>query len=504
MKLTDFGKLNFKKINALGWWLLLTTPGVLWGQLQYGEYVWVSNCNFRQVHDIAVGPQQIYIATGQGVLRYDRYKQVWLDPWVIVRGQEESLDLRSAANVDYLEETDQVAVLTSRGAFLYDPTAQYWTATEHSFAAPEHVQLQQAIFIDSPGQTVSGRHYFQQGENAIMDGELRQHALGAFANDNWGNWWIAVTGVGVLQLDSRMQRGVLWELGLYANDVRAITRGEGWTIVAGHSRNTGITFWKREANLWDHIEPHYTAGFESSWINDLAVTGHWLLAATDYGLAQIDLKNGTSRTWTLFDGLWSNSTTAVAADQDTVWVAGENGVSVLYLPKGSIKRIEHPALKNQPCYRIAVDKNAVWVGAELGLFRLDRASGNGQYLGLEGGVGGAVHALHATADEIWVGRFSGVEVVDKQHLKQTGWPAQAFFAGGQVNAVLAVDSLVWIGTNQGLWKFDRARNRWHQYTEIDGLLDNRVTALLLDGDYLLIGTPAGLTRFYWNEAGRMD
>jgi len=473
-------------------------------QMQYGEYVWTSYSSFRQIYDIVVGPQQVYLATGGGVLHWDRYKQIWLKPWCIVRGLEESIDLRSAVNVDYLEESNQVAVLTSQGAYLYDPVAQYWTSTDHSFDPPQIADIQAAIFIDLPGQTISGRRYFQQGAGSIMDGELRPHELGAFADDGWGNRWIAVKGVGVLHLDTRMQRGPLWELGFFGNDIRSMSRGEGWFIIAGHNRDKGITFWNRDINLWDHIEPHYTAGFESSWIGDLTVTGRWLLAATDYGLTQVDLKNGASRTWTLFDGLWSNQTLAVAAQKDTVWIGTEDGVNVLYLPRGPIKRLEHPALRNQAGYRIAVDAQALWVGGEMGLFRLDRATGEGNYLGLEGGVGGAVHALHSTSDEMWLGRTTGIEVVDKQHLRQTGYPSQAFFKSATVNAILAKDSLVWVGTDQGLWKFDRARNRWHQYTEIDGLIDNRVTALLMDGDYLLIGTPEGMTRFYWNEEGRID
>jgi len=473
-------------------------------QMQYGEYVWTSYGSFRQVYDIAVGSQQVYLATNGGVLRWDRYKQTWLSPWCIVRGLEESIDLRSAVNVDFLQEYNQVAVLTSRGAYLYDPAAEYWTGSDHSFEPPQSAPAEAAIFIDLPGPTISGRRYFQPGTGSIMDSELRPHDLGAFADDGWGNRWIAVRDIGVLQLDTRMQRGVMWELGLFGNDVRAMSRGEGWFIFGGHNRDKGITFWKRDINVWDHLEPHYKAGFESSWISDLTVTGKWLLAATDYGLTQVDLKDGTCRTWTLFDGLWSNQTLAVAAQKDTVWIGTEDGVNVLYLPKGPIRRLEHTALRNQPGYRLAVDSQALWVGGEQGLFRLDRATGEGHYLGLEGGVGGAVHALHSISDEVWLGRTTGIEVVDKQHLKQTGFPSQAFFKGAAVNAILAKDSLVWVGTDQGLWKFDRARNRWHQYTEVDGLIDNRVTALLLDGDYLLIATPEGMTRFYWNEEGRID
>lgn len=484
--------------------LLFTLVPAANAQMQFEENVWVSFADFRTVTDIAVGRNEIYFASTGGVLHYDRYRQVWLNPWVIVRGLEESVDLRGAANVDYLSETNQIAVLTLRGAYLYDPIAQFWVPTDHSFDSPQTVQVNQSFFIDLPGQNISKRSYFQQGNDAVMDSDLRRHELSVFADDDWGNRWIGVKSVGVLRLDVRMWRGELWNLGLYGTDVRSIVRGGGWTIFAGHNRDRGITFWKPKTNIWDYLEPRYQAGLESSWINDLIVSGSWLLAATDYGVAQIDLKNGTCRTWTIFDGLWSNAVTSVAADKDTVWVGTEDGVCVLYLPRGPIKRIETPALKNQPVYRLAVDRQAVWVGGELGLYRMDRASGIGEFLDEESGVGGPVFALHSTPSEIWVGRYMGLEVVKKADLEQTGYPAQAFFGGAAVNAVLPVDSLVYVGTDQGLWKFDRFRNRWHQYTEADGLLDNRVTAVFPDGDHLLLGTPAGVTRFFWNDPNRTD
>ena len=472
--------------------------------MQYDENVWVSYCDFRQVTDIAVGRNEVYFASNGGVLHYDRYRRMWRNPWVVVRGLEESVDLRGAVNVDYLPETDQIAVLTPRGAYLYDSIAQFWVPTDHSFAPPQTAQVNQAFFIDLPGQNISGRSYFQQGSNAMMDSDLRRHELGVFADDDWGNRWIGVQGVGVLRLDIRMWRGELWNLGFFGTDVRAIVRGGSWTIFAGHNRDRGITFWKPKTNIWDHLEPRYQAGLESSWINDLAVTGSWLLAATDYGVAQIDLKNGTCRTWTIHDGLWSNAVTSVAADRDTVWVGSESGLCVLFLPRGPIKRIETAALKNQPIYRLAVDHQAVWVGGELGLYRMDRASGIGEFLDLVSSVGGPIFALNSTPSEIWVGRYTGLEVVEKEGLKQTGYPSQAFFGGSIVNAVLSVDSLVYVGTDQGLWKFDRFRNRWHHYTEVDGLLDNRVTAIFPDGDHLLLGTPAGVTRFFWNDPNRTD
>ncbi|TKJ40393.1 hypothetical protein CEE37_08715 [candidate division LCP-89 bacterium B3_LCP] len=473
-------------------------------QLKFDEGVWVSYTDFRHVVDVDVGKNYIYVATSGGVLRYHRYKKRWEDPWVVVRGYDNAIDLRTAANVDYLSDTDEVAVLTTRGAFVYNPVFKYWKPTTHSFATPQQIDLTDAVFLKTPDFTISHRTYFPQGNNMVMDNKLRKYPLTVYADDEWGNWWIGLDGVGVLQLDIHSKRGTVWEMGFFGTNVQAIARGKGWTISAGQNRNGGITFWKRRANIWDHLEPAYTTSLESAWINDIAVAGKYALAATDNGLTKINLKNGNCDTWNVHDGLWSNRTVCVAVDKDTAWVGTEDGVCKVFLPKGPIVRMQQPALGHQIFYDIAVDKQAIWCGGNMGLYRLDRETGKGGYLGLSGGVGGPVYSIHSTNSEIWVGRMSGVEVINKRSLKQTGYPSYAHMHGAEIYAVYAKGNLAWVGTNSGLWKFDRSRNYWHQYTYLDGLLDNRVYEIYPDGDYLLIGTASGVTRFFWNDPDRVD
>jgi hypothetical protein len=483
----------------------LLIPALSLGQLQFDENVWVSYSDFRHVTDVAVGSNYVYIATGGGLLRWDLYKKLWDTPWVVVRGPETSVDLRGAVNVDYLQESNTVVVLTPRGAYQYNPTAQYWTTAQHEFASPNTgTNLNQAVFINSPGTTITGRSYFLQGGATIMDRELHNHPTEAFAADSWGFWWMGVFGVGVLQIDSRTWQGTMWEAGLFGPDVRALAYGDGWTILGGDNPNGGISFWKREEFLWDHLEPLYNASLQSGIVRDLTVSGRTALAATDFGVTQFDLRNGSGRTWRVVEGLWSDRTYGVAVDHDTAWVATENGVNTIILPKGLCKRLMVDGLKNVHGYRIAVDPQALWVGTDLGLFRMDRATGKGDYLGQDGGVGGPVSALYSGPEELWVGRATGLEVIRKQDLGQTGYPAEAFLSGARIFAVLPVDSLVYIGTDRGLWKYDRYRNRWHQYQKEDGLIGNHVYALLRDGDYLLIGTSEGVTRFYWNDQYRID
>jgi hypothetical protein len=485
-------------------WVLLLFPWNCLAQMQFNEGDWVSYDGCQWVSDVAVGRDCVYLAASGGVLRYHLYHREWADPWVVVRGLDKSIDLRNATNVDYLSETDEVAVLTPSGSYVYNPVAEYWKPQDHQYDEPKTITIADAIFLEPPSSLLSGRAFFKQGDNLLMDRDLKKYSLGAYAEDTFGYQWIAVRGVGVMQYDTRSKRGIIWEMGLYGNDVHALTRGQDWTLSAGHNRNGGVTFWKKDENVWDHLTSPTNSGLESNWINDLATTGRWALAATDYGLAQIDVKNGNCRSWKTFDGLWSNTTTSVVAVRDTVWVGTDAGIGQLFLPKGPILRIEDQSIVNKPITRLAIDPDAIWVGGDFGLYRLDRKKGGGGYLDLSSGVGGGVYALHSTPTELWVGRTNGIEVVQKKDLKQTGWTAQAYFDGAQVNAILAVDSLVWIGTNRGLYKFDRVRGRWHGFTKDDGLIDNRVNAILLDGDYLLLGTSAGITRFYWNDPGRVD
>ncbi len=463
--------------------LIILFPVNLTCQTKYEEGDWVSYSDFHQINDIAVGRRKIYIATDGGVLRYDRYKNKWLAPWVVVRGFQYSTDLRYALNVDYLPENDEVAVLTNHGAYYYNPVAKYWKPTSCGFSPAIITDGVDAAFISPPDFLFSRKSYFTHGNDVIMDSNLKKYSYGVTADDEWGGTWVGIDGIGMLQMDRHSKRGTVWELGLTGLDVRSIARGKGWTIFAGHNRDGGITFWKRVKNVWDHIDREYTTGLESAWINDLTVSGKWLLAATDYGLAQIDLKNGDCRHWTIREGLWSNETTCVAVDKDTAWVK---------------------ALHLQPIYKIAVDRKAVWIGGELGLFKLDKKTATGEWIGFDGGIGGPVYALHSTADELWVGGLYGVEVISKDDMEQTGYPAQAHFGGAEVNAVYAEGLLVWVGTNRGLWKFDRKRNYWHQYTRNDGLIDDNVLSIYPDGNYLLLGTEYGVTRFYWNDPDRVD
>ncbi|MBU0517568.1 hypothetical protein KJ564_01360, partial [bacterium] len=64
-------------------------------QSQYEEGDWISYADFHHPNDIAIGRDVIYVATTGGVLRYHRTKNEWLDPWVIVLGRIESVDLRN-------------------------------------------------------------------------------------------------------------------------------------------------------------------------------------------------------------------------------------------------------------------------------------------------------------------------------------------------------------------------------------------------------------------------
>jgi len=473
-------------------------------QSQYEEGDWISYDDFHHPNDIAIGQHVIYIATTGGVLRYDRTKGMWLDPWVIVLGRTESVDLRNALNVDYIAEGNDVAVKTTKGAFIYDVSFKYWEPTDHEFADPLVAGTENVAFFSMPDKTISGRSFSRSQANGVMDNKLRQYVFTIYNDDQFGDKWIGIEGVGVMQYNKQINRGTIWELGLTGNDVRAIAFGENWYCFGGHNRSGAISFYKPSRQIWDHLSWEYTIGLESSWINDLRVTGKYLLAATDLGVSQINLRNGITRTYDLQDGLWSNLVTSIAIDKDTVWVGTDQGVCQLFLPKGPVRRMKEPGMKSQQVYRLDVDEKAVWVGGELGLYRYDRETGKGEYIDDGTVVGGQVFAMFSTPTEMWTGRFNGIKVTDKETLRETGWSSQAWMDGADIYAIAKVDSLIFVGTNNGLYKFDRSINRWHRFSEEDGLIDNFVTSLYQDGVYLIIGTKEGVTQFFWNDPTRLD
>ena len=146
-----------------------------------------------------------------------------------------------------------------------------------------------------------------------------------------------------------------------------------------------------------------------------------------------------------------------------LWIATDNGV-YRHRSGGAWKKIEDPdsGNLNRAVFTVDMDGDAIWFGNDSSLLKFTRSTGGWQEWLLPIAVGGAAFRMNI------------------------------------------IDQAVWLGTRYGAVKFDRKRETWRIYTSQDGLLDETVQAILSEGNHIWFGTPEGVTRFFWNDPGRVD
>ena len=208
--------------------------------------------------------------------------------------------------------------------------------------------------------------------------------------------------------------------------------------------------------------------------------------------------------------LTSGRIVEILANETHVWVMptqdfGSNtGSSVLegvMLPNGSISWTRAFQFAYAQTSEMLLDGETLWVTTNAwGLVKVDLTTGNMQ------GVGSGFHWVHdgiaKYGNDLVIGLIgteataAGVQVFD---------PASSIYTDGRLMAALPSnivldfaehDGRIWIGTFAGIGVWNLTRNDWDDpFTTLDGLLSSVVQELIVTNGELWIGSSAGLSRF---------
>ena len=66
--------------------------------------------------------------------------------------------------------------------------------------------IEEPAFLNTPEFVLSRRSYFYQGDNTVMDDDLRKWYFGVYADDQWKDWWVGLPGVGIIQVEKNSNR----------------------------------------------------------------------------------------------------------------------------------------------------------------------------------------------------------------------------------------------------------------------------------------------------------
>ncbi|MBM3242744.1 hypothetical protein FJZ31_41315 [Candidatus Poribacteria bacterium] len=233
--------------------------------------------------------------------------------------------------------------------------------------------------------------------------------------------------------------------------------------------------------------------------------------ATDRGVSQLDRKakpsvseaNRTTNTWmhyTKDDGLGSDNVNAVVSEGNFVWFGTDDGVTRYNVKLQSWRTFkEKDGLKGSRVSCIALDRNYVWVGTYSGLYRYDKNIDSWAERTPKDGLShNFVSAIAIGSEYIWIGTYKGLNRYDRITDSWNTYSKQDGLLGKYITTIAIVDNFVWFGTHHtGISVYDNTNKTFMRtYTKTDLLSSDDIRSIAIDGNNIWIGTANGGVQRY--------
>ena len=301
----------------------------------------------------------------------------------------------------------------------------------------------------------------------------------------------------------------------------------------------GISRFDKSNTTWDYFRAA-KSGLANDEITAILVDGKHIWVGTKRGLNRYD---NTTGEWTVFStrlGLSDNQITDLASDLQYVWVGTEKGLSRYSKSKENWENIselgEMPILSvtgmgEKICVStadsiyqyvqskwakvetdpmrvsdtIALDGGQLWMGGWRHLMRYDFASGQIRQFTEEDAQGLSrvrVHDIKPSSRYVWVATDGGIYRYNKAD--DTWWSyapsrergSTAVLVHDNIKAIAVGDGeFVFVGTPSGISRYDKVADAWLNYTVEDGLVHEYVSSLQWVDDELWVGTYGGVSRY---------
>lgn len=365
------------------------------------------------------------------------------------------------------------------------------------------------------GERASGRHTFpfyslhdysfrfEPSDGRLVDRDFTEfRPTFDLLDRDWRRRYICYPGLGIAVADERTWTLELIQTGPAGGDIRAIAlgrNGEIWVGGDNTGERQGLSRFERQTGRWERFGRKLVWGLESQRASDLLWNDGRLYAATDEGLVVGDVTGGHWRTLRRMDGLPGTPLRALGLADGWLVVGSDEGVNRMLLPTGPFFRLSNPRLKDLRAAQVAADGDTIWVAGLQGLYR-GTPEGRWESVGGDETIGDEpARCVAVSSDFVYVGGENGVRQQSRASGRWTAIRANVHLGGGQTLALAATAELLWIGTTVGLFRYDGRRGRFLRFGTAEGLPHNRIQRLVLEADTLWIGTPKGLTRFLWNR-----
>ena len=489
-------------------------------RLHYALDDWISYTKARRITSVTMGTQYIYFGSlDGGILRYHLYEEHWDYPYTTSNGLPEN----AVYNVIFDPQTSLLWAITRRDTAVFDAARQEWISRSQVGYWP--YRFPQISFPDTGKQIQINRFYDARflkllptffangpftitGDWRLVDPFFREFPIIGFMRDQWDRIWFLVDkfGIGLGQLYS--SRADFFPLGL--SDIYPLAlafQGDDLWIGGVWQRidRPGIVYWRNHDGGWEYFEARWISQLPSDEVTSIQVQGDSVWFGTRYGVSLYDRDRGRWYNFNLAHGLWSNQVNDIMLVGKHLFIATDQGVNVIDVETGLVKRVTDKRLRNIPINRLARQDDTLWAATNRGIFRRLPNPPRWEWVPSQAALSDVyITAVGSFENEVWFSTPSGIMWLDVKTGRWESFPQIGMEIRGRMRDIKVNRQSVWIATEEGLLKYDKQRRYWRLYTTNDGLLDNYCHFVLLDGDYLWVATNSGITQFYWNNPARID
>ena len=485
---------------------------------------WVSHTSANRFQNAVMDERYIYFATlDGGILRYNYLENFWDYPFTTSNGLPENRVLKVA----YDPQTAYLWAYFRDDVAVFLPSIQTWIARSESYDwsyqpppadsghvienpqyPPTGIFFDREALLNIPQFFANGPYSILPDWHLVDDETFDEFEFSGFIIDRFNQAWFMIKGFGIGKGNWNSQRIDFFRIGLPDIFPKSLEFQYDDLWVGGTPKGNGISaiaLWPKESANWQYFQARRISRLPSDEVFCMLADGDSMWFGGSYGVSLYDRSRNKWRNYSTREGLANNNVYDLAILKNKLYIATEQGLTVLNLLSGKIEPFNDKRFINLRVNQFAVQNDTLWIGTFRGLFRYLTANKQLEFVPSRAATQDLeVTALDYGNHELWFTSSGGVAVYNTATDSWRSFPQVGMEIAPPYRDIKESDQAVWISTKSGLLKYDKERQSWRLFTTEDGLLNNDCYRLMLDGDYIWIANKSGITEFYWNSPHRSD
>ncbi len=460
--------------------------------------------SFRYVTSIAADLETIYFGTTDGIVRFSKIYNRWLDPLTEGAGLPSNYIIRLA----YDPQFNELWAQTRNGPAKYNLTFAEWYAESEFPDSLERNDWKSTLF---PSLFTPFRLSYQAG--VLQDQFFRTFRITSGIRDGQNDlMYIGTWGLGPGVINTRYRNLILLPYGPYNSAISKVIEVGRYLWMGTPSVVSGgaLTRFDRRTGEWKYYEQTAVAELRNSELLAAVETGDYTWIATRDGLIRKD-SDDRMRLYTTFQGLPSDEVLALCLYNGRIFIGTTDGLGILpangeLSDSGSAVAI--PAEYRLPGQRIndlSVFGGKLLIATNQAVYRLADAPWKIEQLDTPAGdLAAGATDIFSGGGKLYFAVDFGVVVVDSQ--TEASFVASDFALPHRrdIRQVYAADSMIWCATASGLWRYDIRDKTSTLLTDTDGLPSRSLNSIIADGEYFWVGCDRGLLKLRRNELDDSD